>query len=125
LPDGASTCPGGASTIILAVTNIEAALGALAEPTRLVLVDALRDGPLTVGDLARRVPVTRSAVSQHLKVLKEAGVVRDDARGTRRLYRLQAGALGEVRAYLDALWRAARRAVARDAAHQAHRRVEA
>jgi DNA-binding transcriptional ArsR family regulator len=107
------------------VTNIKSVLGALAEPTRLVLVDALRDGPLTVGDLARRVPVTRSAVSQHLKVLKEAGVVQDDARGTRRLYRLQAGTLGEVRAYVDALWRAARHAVARDGAHRPDRRAEA
>ena len=90
--------------LILAVANAKTVLAIIAEPTRLVLVDALRNGPLTVGELARRVPVTRSAVSQHLKVLKAAGVVDDRAEGTRRLYRLQAGALGEVRAYVDALW---------------------
>ena len=86
------------------MTNAKALLAIIAEPTRLVLVDALRDGPLTVGELAARVTVTRSAVSQHLKVLKDAGVVDDRAEGTRRLYHLQAQTLGEVRAYIDALW---------------------
>ena len=86
------------------MTNAKALLAVIAEPTRLALVDALRSGPLSVGDLAGRVPVTRSAVSQHLKVLKEAGVVDDRARGTTRLYHLQAETLGEVRAYIDKLW---------------------
>jgi DNA-binding transcriptional ArsR family regulator len=86
------------------MTNAQALLSIIAEPTRLVLVDALRGGPVTVGELAARVPVTRSAVSQHLKVLKDAGVVGDQARGTRRLYHLRAETLGEVRAYVDALW---------------------
>jgi len=107
--------------LILAVTNVKAVLAIIAEPTRLVLVDALRNGPLTVGELAGRVPVTRSAVSQHLKVLKEAGVVDDHAQGTRRLYRLQAGALGEVRAYIDALWDDALGAFAADVARAPRR----
>ena len=86
------------------MANAKSLLSILAEPTRLVLVDALRAGPLSVGDLARRVPVTRSAVSQHLKVLKDAGIVDDRAHGTSRLYHLQAETLGEVRAYVDRLW---------------------
>jgi DNA-binding transcriptional ArsR family regulator len=89
---------------MLAVANAKSLLTVLAEPTRLVLVDALRAGPLSVGELARRVPVTRSAVSQHLKVLKDAGIVDDRAQGTTRLYHLQAETLGEVRAYIDKLW---------------------
>jgi DNA-binding transcriptional ArsR family regulator len=86
------------------MTNVQAALALLADPTRRTLVDALRAGPLTVGELAERVTVTRSAVSQHLQVLKSAGLVDDEAEGTRRLYRLQPGTLGELRAYVDALW---------------------
>jgi DNA-binding transcriptional ArsR family regulator len=86
------------------MTNVQAALALLADPTRRTLVDALRGGPLTVGELAERVTVTRSAVSQHLQVLKAAGLVDDVAEGTRRLYRLQPGTLGELRAYVDALW---------------------
>ena len=76
----------------------------MADPTRQALVDALRAGPLTVGELAERVPVSRSAVSQHLQVLKTAEIVDNEADGTRRLYRLQPQALGELRAYVDALW---------------------
>lgn len=100
------------------MANAKALLAVIAEPTRLVLVDALRSGPLTVGELAARVPVTRSAVSQHLKVLKDAGVVGDQAQGTRRLYHLQADTLGEVRAYIDALWDDALGAFAEDVAHR-------
>lgn len=98
------------------MANAKALLAIIAEPTRLVLVDALREGPLTVGELAARVTVTRSAVSQHLKVLKDAGVVDDRAAGTRRLYHLQAKTLGEVRAYVDALWDDALGAFADEAA---------
>ena len=86
------------------MTNIQSALAIHADPTRRTLVDALRAGPLTVGELAQRVPVSRSAVSQHLQVLKTAQIVADEADGTRRLYRLQPQTLGELRAYVDGLW---------------------
>jgi DNA-binding transcriptional ArsR family regulator len=79
-------------------------LTVLADPTRRLLVDALRNGPLTVGDLAKRVPVSRSAVSQHLRVLRAAEVVDHDAQGTRRHYYLRAERLGDLREHLDQLW---------------------
>lgn len=80
------------------------AITALADPTRRSLVEALRSGPTPVGVLAQAVPVSRPAVSQHLKVLTDAGLVRMDARGTRRFYRLEPRGLAGLRAYLDALW---------------------
>jgi DNA-binding transcriptional ArsR family regulator len=80
------------------------ALTALADPTRQAIVEALADGPLAVGQLAKRLPVTRPAVSQHLKVLKTAGLVVERADGTRRLYRLDPRGLAEVRAWLDRFW---------------------
>jgi DNA-binding transcriptional ArsR family regulator len=86
------------------VTTDQAALTALADPTRRSIVEALADGPLPVGELARRLPVTRPAVSQHLKVLKHAGLVSERAAGTRRLYRLDPRGLAEVRAWLDRFW---------------------
>ncbi|MEW6706886.1 MAG: metalloregulator ArsR/SmtB family transcription factor [Pseudomonadota bacterium] len=86
------------------MANAQSLLAVLADPTRQTLVDALRQGPLTVGELAERVPVSRSAVSQHLQVLKTAQIVQDEAVGTRRVYRLQPQALGELRAYFEALW---------------------
>jgi DNA-binding transcriptional ArsR family regulator len=79
-------------------------LAVLADATRRTLVEALRAGPLTVGELADRVPVSRSAVSQHLQVLKAADLVIDEAAGTRRHYRLRGEALGALRAYVDGLW---------------------
>jgi DNA-binding transcriptional ArsR family regulator len=86
------------------MANLQNALAVLSDPTRKTLVDALRNGPLTVGELAECVPVSRSAVSQHLQVLKAAELVEDEADGTRRRYRLQAGTLGEIREYVDTLW---------------------
>jgi DNA-binding transcriptional ArsR family regulator len=79
-------------------------LAVLSDPTRKALVDALRKGPLTVGALAEGVPVSRSAVSQHLQVLKAAELVEDEVDGTRRLYRLRPTVLGELREYVDGLW---------------------
>jgi DNA-binding transcriptional ArsR family regulator len=82
----------------------EAALNALADPTRRQLIERLKDGPRAVGDLARGVPVSRPAVSQHLAVLKAAGLVRDVAAGTRRVYEIDPKGLGAVRAWLDDMW---------------------
>jgi DNA-binding transcriptional ArsR family regulator len=64
----------------------------------------LADGPRAVGELAEQLPVTRPAVSQHLKVLKEAGLVIDHPDGTRRLYQLDPDGIGALRAYLDRFW---------------------
>ena len=77
---------------------------ALADPTRHAIVARLADGPQAVGQLAAELPVTRSAVSQHLKVLKEAGLVTDAAVGTRRVYRVSSGGLQSIHAYLDQMW---------------------
>jgi len=64
----------------------------------------LRHGPLTVGELVARTPVSQSAVSQHLQVLKAAALVEERREGTRRYYRLDPAALGELRAYVEGLW---------------------
>lgn len=68
------------------------------------MFEALRDGPRSVGELARGLPVSRPAVSQHLRVLKKAGLVTDEQAGTRRLYRIEPDGLGELRAWLDSFW---------------------
>jgi DNA-binding transcriptional ArsR family regulator len=82
-------------------------LDALGDGTRRAILDQLRRGPRPVGELASRLPVSRPAVSQHLKILKEAGLVTDRQNGTRRVYELKADGLAGVRAYLDAFWSAA------------------
>lgn len=78
--------------------------GALADRTRRTILERLADGPLPVGELARDLPVTRPAVSQHLKVLKNAGLVMDRAVGTRRIYQLDPDGMGALRAQLDRFW---------------------
>ena len=80
------------------------ALQALGDPTRRAVLEELRDGPRAVGEIAARLPVSRPAVSQHLRVLKEAGLVADRPEGTRRLYRVDPEGLAELRAYVDAFW---------------------
>ncbi len=80
------------------MTNHVAVIGALGDPTRLRIFELLADGPRAVGELARSLPVSRPAVSQHLKVLKEAGLVVDQQQGTRRLYRLDPQGLDALRA---------------------------
>jgi DNA-binding transcriptional ArsR family regulator len=77
---------------------------ALADGTRRAIVERLAHGPAAVGELARELPVSRPAVSQHLKVLKSAGLVRDRAAGTRRVYRLDPTGLDALRADLDRFW---------------------
>lgn len=82
----------------------ERALTALADPTRRAVLESLRGGGRSVGEIAANLPVSRPAVSQHLKALKEAGLVRDEARGTARIYRIHADGLSELRAWLDSFW---------------------
>lgn len=80
---------------------------ALADGTRRAIVERLSVGPLAVGELAAGLPVTRSAVSQHLKVLKDAGLVSERAAGTRRIYRLNPAAVAAMRDQLDLFWQRA------------------
>ena len=80
------------------------AIAALADPTRRALVERLRAGPMAVQALAQELPISRPAVSQHLKILSDAGLLLVEARGTRRLYRLAPDGLADLRAYLDGLW---------------------
>lgn len=80
------------------------ALAALADPTRRRVFERLRAGPRSVGQVAEGLPVSRPAVSQHLAVLKAAGLVNDEADGTRRVYRIDPQGLGPIRAWLDQFW---------------------
>jgi DNA-binding transcriptional ArsR family regulator len=77
---------------------------ALADPTRRTIFELVVARPRAVGELAEELPVTRPAVSQHLKLLKTAGLVRDHAEGTRRIYRVDPTGLAELRAQLDHFW---------------------
>ena len=80
---------------------------ALADGTRRAIVGRLAEGPQAVGQLAAELPVSRSAVSQHLKVLKDAGLVSERAAGTRRIYRLNPAAVAALRDQLDTFWQRA------------------
>jgi DNA-binding transcriptional ArsR family regulator len=77
---------------------------ALGDPTRREIFERLARGPRSVGELAEQLPVSRPAVSQHLKVLKDAGLVFDRPVGTRRLYQLNPDGVGALRAYVDQFW---------------------
>ena len=80
------------------------ALAALADPTRRRVFEQLRSGPKAVGRIAKGMPVSRPAVSQHLKVLKEAGLVREERDGARRIYAIDPKGLGVLRRWLDQFW---------------------
>lgn len=80
-------------------------LGVLSDPTRQALVNLLRRRPCTVGELAGNLPVSRPAVSQHLQVLKSAGLVEEERHGTRHFFRLNPKSLAELRAHIDSVWR--------------------
>ncbi len=80
------------------------AIGVLGDPTRRAIFELLSEQPSSVGDLAALVPVSRPAVSQHLKVMKDVGLVLDEREGTRRIYRLDPDGVAEMRAYLDRFW---------------------
>ena len=85
------------------MTN-QRAFAALADPTRRQVFERLGQGPRAVGELAQGLPVSRPAVSQHLKVLKDAGLVIDRPDGARRVYQIDPQGLGQVRAWLDQFW---------------------
>jgi DNA-binding transcriptional ArsR family regulator len=76
----------------------------LAEPVRRDIVERLARRPMAVGELAAHLPVSRPAVSQHLRVLKEAKLVRDRAEGTRRIYYIDPAGFGQIRGWLDRFW---------------------
>ncbi len=79
-------------------------MGLLGDPTRRAIFELLARHPRTVGELAQHLPITRSAVSQHLRVLKDGGLVVSNAEGTRRIYRLNPDGVTALRAYLDRVW---------------------
>ena len=80
------------------------ALAALADPTRRTVFETLRHGPRAVGDLAQGLPVSRPAVSQHLRVLRRAGLVRERRVGTRNFYSVDGDGLAELRDYFEGFW---------------------
>jgi DNA-binding transcriptional ArsR family regulator len=79
-------------------------MDALGDRTRRSIFDMLRNGPLAVGEIAGELPVSRPAVSQHLRVLKEAGLVTERRNGTRRIYRVDPDGVATLRAYFDEFW---------------------
>ncbi len=105
------------------MANIKTApegFGALADPTRRTIFECLAKKPSAVGELARGLPVSRPAVSQHLKVLKEAGLVHETAEGTRHIYRLDPRGIAAMRDWLDAHWTSAMEAFREFADRQQH-----
>jgi DNA-binding transcriptional ArsR family regulator len=100
----------------------DAVLDALGDPTRRAILERLRDGPKPVVEIARGLPVGRPAVSQHLKVLKQAGLVIDRPKGTRRIYGVDPDGMASLRDYAQSFWSAAltRYARAAERTHQAN-----
>jgi DNA-binding transcriptional ArsR family regulator len=86
------------------VKPYEEAMNALGDPTRRAIFEQLANGPKPVGELAKTLPVSRPAVSQHLRVLKSAGLVRERPVGTRRVYRIDPGGMVALRAYFERFW---------------------
>jgi DNA-binding transcriptional ArsR family regulator len=86
------------------MTNHAAALTALADPTRRAIFERLARSPSPVGELARELPVSRPAVSQHLKVLKSAGLVTDQAACNRRVYSVDSAGIAAIREYFEQFW---------------------
>ncbi|MEO5866012.1 MAG: metalloregulator ArsR/SmtB family transcription factor [Sphingomonas sp.] len=85
----------------------QSALAALSDPIRRKILERVIEAPRSVGAIAQDLPVSRPAVSQHLKVLRDASLVREERAGTRRIYHANGAALGELRAYIDEMWKAA------------------
>ena len=88
----------------MATSDARAALDALGDPSRRTIVEILGGGHLSVGEIADRLPISRPAVSRHLRLLKDAGLVADVAEGTRRVYRLRAAGVEAIRAYFATVW---------------------
>ena len=88
------------------MTNAAVLLDAIGEPTRRAIFERIAVRPGAVGELADELPISRSAVSQHLKILKSAGLVSDRAVGTRRIYSVDPDALAAIREYFDTFWTA-------------------
>jgi DNA-binding transcriptional ArsR family regulator len=99
-----------------------AAFDALSDPTRRQVFQRLQSGGLSVGEIARHLPVSRPAVSQHLKVLKDARLVTDRAAGTRRIYHIDPHGLAAIRAWLDQFWTAALASFAEEVERQEEKR---
>jgi DNA-binding transcriptional ArsR family regulator len=95
--------------------NVDRVFAALHDPTRRAVFERLGDRPRAVGEIAMGLPVSRPAVSQHLKVLKEAGLVGDRSEGTRRIYHVDPKGLGAMRAWLDRFWETTLEAFAAEA----------
>jgi DNA-binding transcriptional ArsR family regulator len=87
------------------MTNHRELLSAFSDPTRQAVLNLLRKRPSTVGELAACLPVSRPAVSQHLQVLKSAGLVEEEWLGTRHYFRLDPKSLAELRAHIDSMWK--------------------
>jgi DNA-binding transcriptional ArsR family regulator len=85
-------------------TNVLDRIGVLGDPTRRAVFELVAERARPVGEIAEHLPVTRPAVSQHLKVLKDAGLVADRAVGTRRIYRVDPDGLAELRSYFEQFW---------------------
>jgi len=89
------------------VSSTPSVLAVLADPTRRSLLNLMRHKPLAVGELARRMPVSRPAVSQHLKILREAQLVREHRHGTRHYFGLNPAGFADLREYADSMWQEA------------------
>ena len=101
---------------------MEAALKAIAEPRRRAILSLVREGELSAGEIASHFEVTRPAVSQHLNVLKEAGLVSERRNGTRRLYRARPEGLSELRDFLEGFWDDRLEALKREAEKEEHKK---
>lgn len=106
------------------MANGYAQLAALADPTRREVFERLRNGESSVGELSRGLPVSRPAVSQHLRVLKDAGLVIDRAEGTRRVYRIDPHGLAAIRMWLDGFWEVALESYAQEVAKSSNETAE-
>src|SRR5882757_10291667 len=103
-------------------TYLQAGLDALGDGTRMAIFQRLANGPMAVNELAGTLPVSRPAVSQHLRVLKDAGLVRDSRAGTRRMYQLDPEGVARLRAHFDLVWERALGAFQRAAMASAGKR---
>jgi DNA-binding transcriptional ArsR family regulator len=101
---------------------MEAALRAIAEPRRCRILELVREQELSAGEIASQFEITRPAISQHLGVLKEAGLVDERRNGTRRMYRARPQGLAELKTFLDAFWDARLEALQREAEREEARK---